>query len=111
MDYERLTIFLVKENLKLVVQLMLEDMVYSTDCLLIGKFAEHKGTPAGFLHYFRPVVAGNLAERLVAINYRVVDDLGVRQKETAVGCNKNTCAHPSGQSLTSLDKLLNLWIR
>lgn len=63
-------------------------MVYSTDCLLVGQFAEHKGTPARLLHHFGPIVARNFAKRLVAIHNWIVDYLCVRQQETTVRCNK-----------------------
>ena len=84
----KLTVFLVEQNLELVVKLVFQDVVNPTDRLLVSQFAIHECAPAGLLHDFRPVVAGNLAEGLVAVNYGEVDDLCVGQKETAVCCKR-----------------------
>lgn len=50
--------------------------------------------------YFCPVVAGDLAERLVAVDDGIVDDLSVCQEETAVGyiCPASTVA-PSHEGI------------
>lgn len=68
------------------MQLVLQHVVHPADGLLVRQLAEHEGAPARLLHHLGAVVAGNLAERLVAVHYGVVDYLCVRQKETAVGC-------------------------
>lgn len=44
--------------------------------------------PARLLHHFGAVVPAHLAERLVAIHDRIVDDLRVRQQEAAVCCGQ-----------------------
>lgn len=79
-----LTVFLVEQYLELVVQLMLEHVIDAIDRLLVGELAEHERAAAGLLHHLGAVVAGDLAERLVAVHDREVDDLRVRQQETAI---------------------------
>lgn len=79
-----LTVLLVEQYLELVVELVLEDVVDPAYRLLVGQLPVHEGTSARLLHDLRPVVAGDLAEGLVAVDYREVHDLGVRQQETAI---------------------------
>lgn len=79
-----LTIFLVEQDFELVVELMFEHVIYPAYSLLVGQFPVHEGTSACLLHHLRPVVAGDLAEGLVTVDYGEVHDLGVRQQETAI---------------------------
>lgn len=79
-----LTVFLVEEDFKLVVELVLEHVVYPGDGLLIRQLSVHEGTPAGLLHNFGAIVAGDLAEGFVAVHDGEVDYLCVGQQEAAV---------------------------
>lgn len=56
------------------------------NCLFISELAVHEAAAARLLHHLGPVVAGDLAEALAAVDDRVVDDLRIGQQETAVGC-------------------------
>lgn len=69
----------------MVVELVLEDVIYSADGLLVRQLPVHKSAPAGLLHYLGSVVARNLAEGFVAVHNGEVDYLGVGQQEAAVG--------------------------
>lgn len=84
-----LTIFLVQKYLELIVKLMFQNLIYPVNRFFISQFSVHESTSARLLHHFRPVVAGNLAEGLVAIYNREIYNLCVGQKKTAVSCEKS----------------------
>ena len=81
----RLTRLLVEENLELFHRVVVERLFYSCDGIAVSHLAIHETASARLLHDFGPVVARDLAERLRAVDDRVVDDLCIGQKETAIG--------------------------
>ncbi len=79
-----LTVFLVEEHLDLDLLLAVERLLDGQHGVLVRQFAVHEATRRALLHYFGTTVAGQLAEAVVAVDDRVVDDARVRQQERAV---------------------------
>ena len=84
----RVSWLLVEENLEGVLLLPLERRREASERLLARVFARHERTGARPLHHFRARVAGELTEGVVAVDDGVVEDVGVCEKEAAVGCNQ-----------------------
>ena len=80
----RLTVFLVEEDLHLLLGEGLEGHLDRLHGLLVGEVAAHESARAALLHDLGAVVAGQLAETLVAEHDRVVDDPSVRQDEIVI---------------------------
>lgn len=59
---------------------------------LVGHLAVHKRASAALLHDFGAIVAGDLAERLGAVDDGIVHDLSIRQEEARVGCESRRIA-------------------
>lgn len=82
--YPILTVLFVEQDFKLILLMLVEglfDLVYRVP---VCELPIHEADPAGLLHHLSSVVAGCLAEGLVAVDDRVVDNLCVRQQEACV---------------------------
>ena len=79
-----LTVLLVEQYLDLFLLVVLQTRVDPPDRLAIGQLAGHERAVGASLHQLGAAVAAQLAEAVVAVDRRVVDDARVRQHETAV---------------------------
>lgn len=80
-----LTCLLVEENFELFHRVVVQRLFDSGDGVSVGHLSVHETASTRLLHDFGPVVARDLAEGLRAVDDRIVDDLCIGQKETAVG--------------------------
>lgn len=81
----RLTRLLVEENLELFHRVVVQRLFNPLNGVPVSHLPVHKTAPGALLHDLGPVVSADLAERLRAVDDRVVNDLCICQKETAVG--------------------------
>ena len=58
----RIPRLLVKQNLKLLLALLLQAIVHLGHSVLVGHVTAHERAPAGLLHHFSSVIVGHLAE-------------------------------------------------
>lgn len=71
----------------MVHRVVVQNLLHLADRLLISQLAIHETAATRLLHHLGPVVAGDLAEALAAVDYRVVDYLRVGQQEAAISCS------------------------
>ena len=81
-----LTRLLVEENLELFHRVVVQRLFYSLDGISVSHLTVHKTAPGALLHDLSSIVAGYFAEGLRTVDDRVVDNLCICQKKTAVGC-------------------------
>jgi len=84
-----LTVLLVEQYLDLLLFVVLETGVDTSDRLAVRKFTGHERTVGAFLHQLGATVPAQLTEPVVTVDGRVVDHSRVGQHETAV-CNSHT---------------------
>lgn len=65
--------------------MVLQRLLHPGDGRLVGHLAVHEAAAGALLHDLRPIVPGDAAEGLRAVDDRVVDDLSIGEQKAAVG--------------------------
>ena len=79
------TCLFVEQYLELFDGVVVKCLFDAIDGLFVSHLAVHKTATGTLLHNLGPIVAGDSAEWLRAVNNGIVDDLGIRKQKAAIG--------------------------